>query len=197
MTRSAFRLTMFAGLIGIVVQSVSCASAPDTQSAPPVDAGHDPSLHAAHVHPAPAAGGDSVFAALQARGATAMGVDQYTSTHTFEPRPDGGRIALRRDVDDPAGAEQIRAHLRTIAAAFAAGDFTTPGFVHAGTVPGVDVMAARRASIAYQVAAIYRGGQLIMTSTDSLAIDAIHRFLAYQRSEHRAPGVGNLQPPPT
>ena len=120
----------------LVCTAIGCVSrssdAPDSAAT----GDHDPSLHAEH-----AAGGrgqgDSAFTALQARGATGMGVDQYTSSHTFEPLPTGGRITLRREVDDSAGVEQIRAHLGEIAASFAAGDFTTPGFVHAGAVPGV------------------------------------------------------------
>ena len=156
---------------------------------------HDPALHAAHTAGAPsspastaAAGSDSTFAAVQARGAmgTGMGVDQYTSTHTFEPRPDGGRITLRRDVTDSAGVAQIRAHLAAIATAFAAGDFKTPAFVHAEAVPGTDVMAARRSLIHYRAAPIDRGAELMITTSDSLSLDAIHRFLAYQRREHRA-----------
>ena len=126
-----------------------------------------------------------------------MGVDQYTSVHTFEPRPGGGRITLRRGVDDPAGGEQIVAHLRSIAAAFAAGDFETPAFVHAGDVPGTDVMAAKRATIRYSVSPIARGGELVMQTSDSAAIDAIHRFLAFQRREHRTgDGSTPTAPPP-
>jgi hypothetical protein len=118
-----------------------------------------------------------------------MGVDQYTSTHSFEPRPDGGRIVLRRNVDDSAGVEQIRSHLRGIANAFAAGDFSTPLFVHAGPVPGTDVMSERRPLIRYTVAPVAGGAELVITTSDSTARDAIHRFLAFQRREHRA-GAG-------
>jgi hypothetical protein len=132
---------------------------------------------------------------MQARGAMGMGVDQYTSTHTFEPQPDGGRITLRRDIEDSAGVTQIRAHLAGIAASFAAGDFTTPAFVHAGNVPGTDIMAAKRGAIRYSVAPIPRGGALLMQTSDSAAIEAIHRFLAFQRGAHRAGGDGARVPP--
>jgi hypothetical protein len=37
---------------------------------------------------------DCHFAVVQARGRVAMGVDQYTSTHLFQPLSDGGRIEL-------------------------------------------------------------------------------------------------------
>ena len=183
-------------IILVAILSLGCASAPepsaDTTGAAAV--AHDPSLHAEHMAGRATGGGatDTSFAALQARGAVGMGVDQYTSSHTFEPRADGGRITLRRDVEDSAGVEQIRAHLRTIAAAFTAGDFATPAFVHSGTVPGTDVMAAKRSLIRYSVAPIPRGAELVIQTSDSAAIDAVHRFLAFQRREHKAPGG----PPP-
>ena len=59
----------------------------------------------------PAAQRDTAFAAMQSRGQMAMGVDQYTSTHTFDALPDGGRIELLRDVADTLGIRQIRALL--------------------------------------------------------------------------------------
>ena len=90
---------------------------------------------------APLAAQDSAFRALQDRGKTAMGVDQYTSLHRFDPLPDGGRIALVRDSTDAAGVATIRAHLWDISRAFAAGEFAVPGFVHGREVPGTRVMA--------------------------------------------------------
>ena len=42
---------------------------------------------------------ESSFAAMQDRGTMAMGVDQKTSTHTFDALPNGGRIELLRDLD--------------------------------------------------------------------------------------------------
>ena len=189
-------------LLLAAIVAIGCARTPDDSTDSSAAAEHDPSMHEAHVGRAAdtSTATDSSFAALQARGALGMGmgVDQYTSTHTFEPRPDGGRITLRRDVDDDtAGVEQIRAHLGTIARAFAAGDFETPAFVHAGTVPGTDVMAARRALIRYRTAPITRGAELVITTADSAAIDAIHRFLAFQRREHRAgEGSDTTRTPP-
>src|SRR5437762_12166484 len=90
---------------------------------------------------------DSAFRAMQERGKAAMGVDQYTSTHHFDALPDGGRIELQVDAPDSAGVARIRAHMREIAAAFKAGDFSTPSLVHLRDVPGTKVMAARRALI--------------------------------------------------
>jgi hypothetical protein len=131
------------------------------------------------------AAADSAFAEVQTRGHTAMGVDQYTSTHLFQPLPDGGRIELQRDADDSAGRGRILEHMDEIAAAFGAGDFAVPGFVHAREVPGTAVMAARRAKIRYVVESLPRGAAVRLTTGDSLAIQAIHEFLAFQGQDHR------------
>jgi hypothetical protein len=131
---------------------------------------------------------DSAFAALQARGGTAMGVDQYTSTHRFDDLPDGGRIELQRDVDDAEGIATIRAHLAGIAAAFARGDFGTPAMVHGTEVPGSAVMAARAGAIRYEYRSLPRGGEVRITTRDPEALRAVHAFLAFQRSDHRAGG---------
>ena len=137
------------------------------------------------------AAADSAFAELQERGASAeaMGVDQYTSTHVFEDLPDGGRIELQRDADDPAGVEQIRSHLRHIAGRFAEGDFSIPGFVHdVDEVPGTDVMSRKADVISYEAGELPRGAELRIRTDDDEAVRAIHAFLAFQRSDHRTEG---------
>jgi hypothetical protein len=131
---------------------------------------------------------DAAFAALQERGAAAMGVDQYTSSHIFEDLPDGGRIVLQRDSVDAEGTATIRAHMQDIAARFADGDFSIPGMVHDQVVPGTAVMAARRALIAYAADTLPRGAQVRITTTDAEAVRAVHEFLAFQRMDHRAAG---------
>ena len=132
-----------------------------------------------------AAAADSGYAGVQGRSRVAMGVDQYTSTHLFQPLPDGGRIELQRDTADSAGQEQIVEHMGEIAAAFHAGDFRVPGFVHARQVPGTDVMAVRRTEISYVVESLPRGAAVRLTTRDSSALQAIHAFLAFQRQDHR------------
>ncbi len=115
-----------------------------------------------------------------------MGVNQYTSTHIFEPLADGGRIELQRNASDTAGAAQIRRHMRTIAAQFAAGNFRLPGFVHDRDVPGTAVMALRRSSVRYTVDSLPWGAALRLRSQDPTAVAAIHEFLAFQRQDHHA-----------
>ena len=145
-------------------------------------AGKPQGAHGQH-HPAPAP--DTGFAALQRRGESAMGVDQYSSEHQFEPLPDGGRIRLARAASDSAGVAAIRAHMREIAAAFARGDFSTPGFVHAQAVPGTETMARKREAIRYEARDVPGGAEVRITTRDSAALAAVHEFLAFQNSDHR------------
>jgi hypothetical protein len=120
-----------------------------------------------------------------------MGVNQYTSQHVFEPLPDGGRIVLQRKEDDSVGTATIRAHMRTIAAAFSKGNFALPGFVHATSdVPGTKEMTKWRADISYAARDLPRGGEVVLSSKNPEAIKAIHNFLAFQRMDHRAPMHG-------
>jgi hypothetical protein len=128
---------------------------------------------------------DSAFTKLQERGKQVMGVDQYTSKHTFESLPDGGRIVLARDSDVPADIATIRAHMNEVAARLAKGDFSLSEAVHAGKVPGSDVMRAKKDVIRFTYADVPRGGQVTLTSRDPAAVKAIHEFLAFQRMDHR------------
>jgi hypothetical protein len=128
---------------------------------------------------------DSSFAAMQHRGAMVMGVDQYTSQHTFDLLPDGGRISLVRDSKDSGGVRTIRAHMQDIARSFAAGDFAHAFAVHQHELPGTDVMRQRRSTIEYSVDTLPGGGAVRITSKDSIAVQAIHQFLSAQRTEHQ------------
>ncbi len=149
---------------------------------PMADSGHMMHHHGDATH------GDSAYAALQQRGKVAMGVDQYASVHRFDALPDGGRIELQRPEGDSADVRTIRAHLREIAQKFAAGDFSTPAFVHMRDVPGTDVMAARRNRIRYEYSPLPAGGQVRIYTTDPEAVKAVHAFMAFQRMDHRAKG---------
>jgi hypothetical protein len=135
---------------------------------------------------------DSAFAVLQERGRLAMGVDQYSSTHRFDDLPDGGRIELQRNADDPVGVAAIRAHLRDIEGLFRAGDFRIPAMVHDMVVPGTEVMAARRDKLRYVFTEMPRGGELRIVTTDPAAREAVHAFLAFQRMDHRAHGMKHI-----
>jgi len=140
---------------------------------------------------------DTAFAALQLRGETAMGVNQYTSQHVFEPLPDGGRIVLQRQEPDSAGEAAIRAHMREISASFSKGDFAVPGFVHAtGNVPGTAAMKRLKTEISYAPRDLPNGAEVLISTKNPEAVSAIHEFLAFQRMDHRA-GMHAGDPPST
>jgi hypothetical protein len=155
-----------AHIIAIATLIVPVAAGAQSQPA------HD-STHAAH-------------ADMQKRGAEVMGVDQETSVHVFEALPNGGIIELQRAGTDTAGARTIRRHLREIALAFRAGDFSAPTYIHMSSVPGARVMTERRNYIQYDYRERPRGGALRITTTDFTARKAIWEFIAYQRNEHMA-----------
>ncbi|MDQ6690121.1 MAG: hypothetical protein M3Z18_06390 [Gemmatimonadota bacterium] len=192
-------ISFSAVLVGAVALSVLCAKhgmgqAKDTAAAKPVDhSTMTPEQHAAmHGSSAPRNGNDdSAFAALQARGKMAMGVDQYTSAHRFDVLPTGGRIALQTKDKDPLAIAQIRAHLKLIQHAFQAGDFSTPEFVHMRAMPGTDVMSRNRALITYTYADIARGGEVRIKTTDPQSLAAIRKFMNAQRGDHKAGGDGH------
>jgi hypothetical protein len=181
-----------AALANLLVLSILCATpgmaqSTDTTSSMPMDhSAMTPAQHAAmhggHSSTTP----DTSFAALQARGKMAMGVDQYASAHRFDVLPDGGRIALEMKGGDSLAVAQIRAHMKLIEHAFQAGDFSTPEFVHARAMPGTDIMSRNKALIRYTYADLPRGGEVRITTTDSASLAAIREFLAAQRGDHRA-----------
>lgn len=131
---------------------------------------------------------EAEFSEMQGRGEVTMGVDQYTSTHLFDALPNGGRIELQRNEVDPEGVEQIRSHLQQIAGAFGEGDFSDPTAVHGHEMPGTAVMAERKDAITYSYAELARGGEVVISTDDPEALEAIHAFMAAQRGEHRAEG---------
>lgn len=136
-----------------------------------------------------ASGTEREFSGVQQRGAAVMGVDQYLSKHVFEDLPDGGRIVLRRDDPaDTAAVRAIRLHMRDIEAAFRRGDFSSPFRVHGREVPGTRAMTDLASVITYGVSDVAGGAALRIRSKDRKAVAAIHQFLAFQRSDHRAPG---------
>jgi hypothetical protein len=132
--------------------------------------------------------------AMQRRGAEVMGVDQATSVHLFEALPNGGIIELQRAGDDSVGMRTIREHLRGIARAFNAGDFSAPSYIHMTSVPGARVMADRRNLIRYDYRDRPRGGALRISTNDGLARRAIWEFIAYQRNEHMAEESRRVDP---
>ena len=115
-----------------------------------------------------------------------MGFDQQKTTHHFLLQKTGGTIEVTaKDAGDKASTDQIRMHLRHIASAFAAGDFSLPMFIHDTTPPGVDVMKARREQMTVRYEEIGQGGKVVIQTADPAARDAVYEFLRFQIREHK------------
>jgi hypothetical protein len=125
-------------------------------------------------------------ARMHERGQHAMGFDQDRTIHHFRLEPDGGTIEVTaKDRTDLKSADQIRAHLRHIRAAFEQGDFTLPVFIHETEPPGATVMKERRQLMTYRFVALPIGGQVVIRTADAKAREALHDFLRFQIREHK------------
>jgi hypothetical protein len=123
--------------------------------------------------------------ALKRRGAVAMGFDQDATTHHFGLTPNGGFIQVQaNDSADATNVAAIRSHLRAIADAFAAGDFSSPVMTHEETPPGVPDMQRLTAAITFRFVETERGGRVQIATTSAAALSAVHDFLRYQIKEH-------------
>ena len=165
-------------------QPTAASPAPTPQ--PPVPAAEAPQPAPAPEAPSPEEPPYDHHAAVMKRGAEVMGFDQEATTHRFILSHSGG--AMRVTVNDPDDAQEagrISMHLRNVAAQFARGDFSAPQQTHGQVPPGIRVMQQLRAKIIYTAHAIDGGGELIISSEDSRAIEAIHQFLRFQIQEHQ------------
>ena len=126
-------------------------------------------------------------AALKKRGAIAMGFDQDKTAHHFLTSATGGSIEVEvKDPADSASRDEVRRHLKEIAASFAKGDFAKPLQTHAEVPPGVPSMARLKTVIRYRYVETPGGGVVRISTSDPDALKAVHEFLEYQAREHHA-----------
>ena len=137
----------------------------------------------AQAKPAPPA---DPHAQMHARGNHAMGFDQNKTTHHFLLFEDGGAIEVRvNDAADKTNRDAIRSHLPHITKMFGSGDFSTPVLVHDTNVPGAKELAALKDRLTYTYVETSAGGRVDIVTTDREALDAVHRFLRYQITDHK------------
>jgi len=117
------------------------------------------------------------------RGDKVMGFSHDKTTHDFRSLADGGSIEARaRDAKDAESIAAIRAHMKTIAKDFAAGNFEKPREIHGRAPDGVEVML--KSAIDYRYEEVENGARVRIVTTDARAIAAIHAFLDFQNTEH-------------
>lgn len=123
---------------------------------------------------------------MMQHGQQAMGFSQTETTHHFFLSKDGGVIQVEaNDPNDTRNRDLIRTHLAHIAQAFAAGDFSDPLAVHDKVPDGVPAMQRLKGNIRYTFEETPSGGRILVKTTNSQALDAIHQFLRFQIREHQ------------
>ena len=123
--------------------------------------------------------------ALNARGAMAMGFDQKAAVHHFAIEPEGGTISVAvKDRSDERTRVAIRTPLKTIAAEFARGDFSSPVATHSEMPPGARDMQRLKADLRYTFESTPDGGRVVIRTSNIQAVKAVHEFLRYQIVEH-------------
>jgi TusA-related sulfurtransferase len=128
---------------------------------------------------------DDHHAAVNSRGDHAMGFSHEKTVHHFRLMKDGGTIEVSsNDPKDIESRDQIRMHLKHIAAAFSAGNFEMPMFIHDQVPPGVPVMKRLKSQIKYEVENIPAGARVRISSANPEAVKAIQDFLRFQITDH-------------
>jgi hypothetical protein len=122
---------------------------------------------------------------IEARGNEAMGFNQQKTRHNFLLREDGGLIrVVAGDARDKASVEQVRYHLKEIAASFKAGDFEKPSFIHAKNPPGVATMKRLKGEISYAYRTIENGAEIVIATQNKEGRKAIRDFFRMQIEDH-------------
>ena len=83
--------------------------------------------------------------------------------------------------------------MKEIAADFTSGNFTKPEEIHAGMPDGVDVMTELGAAVAYRYEELENGARVRIVTKDARGIDAVHRFLRFQISDHHTGDPANVK----
>ncbi len=167
-------------LLAAVAYLTSSAPAPSQQTA---GEGRNPQpIHDMSLCPVV----QNTHAHMNERGEAGMGFSQSATAHHFLIQAGGGVIQVEaKSPSDTGERDNIRHHLAHIAQAFANADFDIPMFVHDSTPPGVPEMKELKQKITYSFQETPAGGQVVIRTSDSRALAAIHKFLRYQIEEHQ------------
>jgi hypothetical protein len=118
------------------------------------------------------------------RGRLVMPFDLDRTTHTFQPRPDGGVQEVVADRPDQEQVRLIRDHLQKESEAFPRGDFGDPARIHGDDMPGLTALIGGYDRIRVTYEQIRDGGRIVYTTSDEDLVEAIHEWFAAQVSDH-------------
>jgi hypothetical protein len=133
-------------------------------------------------------------AAVNHRGDAVMGFDHAKTAHHFTLTPEGGVIAVSaNDEKDAESRDAIRGHLTHIAKMFAEGNFEAPMLIHDRVPPGVPIMKAEKKAIDYAYRQTPAGAEIVISTKNAKALDAVHEFLRFQIEDHQTGDSAEIQ----
>jgi mono/diheme cytochrome c family protein len=163
------------------------------------DEHHDAPDAADHAHDAASATGDDHVdlehrqADVRARGPQVMPFSLDATQHVFEKTSIGGTQRVLAREHHPEQVAAIREHLRGIAAAFAARDFSGPTHIHGADMPGLaQLKAAPKDALTVTYREIADGGELTYRTQKPALQDAVHRWFDAQLADHGVDATNHL-----
>jgi mono/diheme cytochrome c family protein len=130
---------------------------------------------------------------VRARGPQVMPFSLDATQHVFEKTDSGGTQRVLAREHHPEQVASIREHLRGIAAAFAARDFSGPTHIHGAGMPGLaQLKAAPYDALAVTYREIDGGGELTYRAQTPVLQDAVHRWFDAQLADHGADATDHM-----
>jgi len=124
-------------------------------------------------------------AEVRARGPDVMAFSLDATQHVFENTAHGGvqRVVVRDGHADQVAP--VRSHLRAIAQAFSARDFSGPTHIHGAGMPGLaELQPAPANALTANYRDIERGGEVSYAANTPALVDAVHRWFGAQLADH-------------
>ena len=120
------------------------------------------------------------------RGTHVMPFDLEKTTHVFSKTAKGGmQQVVVKDKSDTEQIGLIRAHLSEISGDFRRGDFSKPERIHGEDMRGLtELKSAKPGQIKIEYAELPDGAQITYSTKSPKLINAIHRWLDAQLSDH-------------
>jgi len=121
---------------------------------------------------------------VMSHGAQVMPFDMKVAMHMFTPSSTGGVVEVMVHNRDAHQIVLVRQHLQEEATRFAAGNYADPSYIHGQNMPGLTTMEANAKTINVQYADTQMGGKITFDSSSAPTVQAIHKWLAAQTSDH-------------
>lgn len=119
---------------------------------------------------------------VMSHGAQVMPFDQKVGMHMFTSTQNGGELEIMVHNGDTKQIALVRAHLRSVSAKFAVGDYSDPQYIHGKNMPGLAAMKTEMIGVRY--ADTDKGALIVFYGVTPKAIAGIHQWIAAQTADH-------------